>query len=133
MNLANSIFLGHINFKLNVIHNDNSYQNNHNSLYNASAKWYQYIFVSYSRKDIKEVMKRVQMINLLKYKYFQDIYYLKPGNKWKHEILKNIESSDAFFLFWSSAAKNSTWVKKEINYALTVKKEMITIHQKLYL
>jgi len=122
MNLANSIFLGHINFKLNVSHNDNSYQNNHNSLYNASAKWYQYIFVSYSRKDIKEVMKRVQMINLLKYKYFQDIYYLKPGNKWKHEILKNIESSDAFFLFWSSAAKNSTWVKKEIDYALTVKK-----------
>jgi len=121
MSIANSMFIGHINFKLNVI-NDDSYQIYHNPVYNASAKWYQYIFISYARKDIKEVMKRVQMINLLKYKYFQDIYYLQPGDKWKHEVLKNIESSDAFFLFWSSAAKNSMWVKKEINHALNVKK-----------
>jgi len=32
--------------------------------------------------------------------------------------MKKILDSDLFLLFWSTAASNSTWVKKELKFAL---------------
>lgn len=75
-------------------------------------------FVSYATKDRKEVLKRVQMLNVLKTKFFQDLLSLDPGDRWEQKLYETIRNCDLFLLFWSQAAKNSEWVIKEAEYAL---------------
>lgn len=84
-------------------------------------KRYDYAFISYASQDRSEVLKRVQMLERLHIKYFQDLLTLEPGDRWNEEIYKNIDRSDVFFLFWSSAARDSKWVMKEVRYALKKK------------
>ncbi len=50
--------------------------------------------------------------------FFQDLLTLEPGERWERQLYKQIDRSDVFFLFWSTAAKNSEWVAREIDYAL---------------
>ncbi len=83
-----------------------------------SARVYKYAFVSYATKDRKEVLKRVQMLAVLKTQFFQDILSLDPGDRWEKKLYENIDRSDLFLLFWSQAAKNSQWVIREAEYAL---------------
>jgi hypothetical protein len=68
------------------------------------------------------VLRRVQMLDLLKIDYFQDIININAGDPWSDIIYKQIDKADVFLLFWSSSAKKSDWVMKEINYALERKK-----------
>jgi hypothetical protein len=82
------------------------------------AKLYKYAFVSYASKDRDEVLKRVQMLEVLKTKFFQDILSLDPGDRWEKKLYENIDRCDLFLLFWSQAAKDSQWVLKEAEYAL---------------
>ncbi len=82
------------------------------------AKLYKYAFVSYASKDREEVLKRVQMLEVLKTKFFQDILSLDPGDRWEKKLYENIDRCDLFLLFWSQAAKDSQWVLKEAEYAL---------------
>ena len=110
--------IGHINFRIKIIES----QVEGKPVQTGDTKWYKHIFISYARKDYDKVAPRVQMISLLKNKFFQDIFHLKPGDNWEKKIYENIECSDAFFLFWSSAARKSKWVRKEIDHALKVKK-----------
>jgi hypothetical protein len=79
---------------------------------------YRYAFVSYASKDREEVLKRVQMLEVLKTKFFQDILSLEPGDRWEKKLYENIDRCDLFLLFWSQAAKDSQWVLKEAEYAL---------------
>jgi hypothetical protein len=82
------------------------------------AGQYKYAFVSYASKDRKEVLKRVQMLEVLKTKFFQDILSIDPGDRWEKKLYENIDRCDLFLLFWSEAAKESQWVLKEAEYAL---------------
>lgn len=79
---------------------------------------YRSAFVSYSSHDRSEVLKRVQMLRNIKIDVFQDVLDLKPGDAWEQELYRRIEQSDLFLLFWSSAAKESPWVAREIRHAL---------------
>jgi energy-coupling factor transporter ATP-binding protein EcfA2 len=82
------------------------------------ANSYKYAFVSYAAKDRMEVLKRVQMLEVMKTKFFQDILSLDPGDRWEKKLYENIDHCDLFLLFWSQAAKSSDWVIKEAEYAL---------------
>lgn len=64
------------------------------------------------------MLKRVQMLARLHIDYFQDILTMEPGERWETKIYKSIDQSDVFFLFWSSAARDSRWVMDEVRYAL---------------
>jgi hypothetical protein len=79
---------------------------------------YQQAFISYASKDRPEVLKRVQMLNLAKIKFFQDLLTLEAGDTWEKLLYDYIDKSDVFFLFWSKAASESEWVRKEIEYAI---------------
>ncbi len=83
-----------------------------------NAKSYKYAFVSYAAKDRDEVLKRVQMLEVVRTKFFQDILSLDPGDRWERRLYENIDQCDLFLLFWSQAAKSSAWVIKEAEYAL---------------
>jgi TIR domain len=79
---------------------------------------YRQAFISYASNDRPEVLKRVQMLNLAKIKFFQDLLTLEPGDQWEKLLYEYIDKSDVFFLFWSSAASRSEWVKREVEYAI---------------
>jgi hypothetical protein len=79
---------------------------------------YRYAFVSYASGDRQEVLKRVQMFEVVKTDYFQDLLSLDPGVRWEKELYKHIDECDLFLLFWSQAAKDSEWVIREAEYAL---------------
>jgi hypothetical protein len=82
------------------------------------AKRYERAFISYCSADRDEVLKRVQILDLCRISYFQDVLSLEPGQRWEKELYKEIDNCDVFMLFWSSAAKASEWVLKEVRYAL---------------
>jgi hypothetical protein len=79
---------------------------------------YKQAFISYASEDRPEVLRRVQMLEVAKIKYFQDLLSLMPGERWERSLYKHIDESDVVFLFWSSSAANSEWVEREIKYAI---------------
>ncbi len=79
---------------------------------------YQNSFISYAHKDQAEVLRRVQMLSILRQNYFLDLVTLRSGDHWEDKIYEHIDKSDCFILFWSTAAQGSVWVKKEIARAL---------------
>jgi hypothetical protein len=82
---------------------------------------YKQAFISYASQDRPEVLKRVQMLKMADIKFFHDLLTLEPGDQWEETIYQYIDQSDVIFLFWSSAAKQSAWVEKEVRYALSRK------------
>lgn len=82
---------------------------------------YRQAFISYASADRAEVLRRVQMLALVKLKYFQDLLDIEPGQQWEPLIYRYIDESDVFFLFWSKAARESGWVEKEVRHALSKK------------
>jgi DNA-binding NarL/FixJ family response regulator len=83
-----------------------------------AAHRYRKAFISYASPDRPEVLKRVQMLGRLGIDYFQDVLKLEPGDRWEKQLYRHIAESDLFLLFWSTAARNSEWVLKELRYAL---------------
>jgi DNA-binding NarL/FixJ family response regulator len=116
---VNSIPIGHLKFKLKIIEiNSTSYPQKDQKTHIGSLIRYKQAFISYASQDRSEVLKRVQMLNLVKLKFFQDLITLEPGDNWLSLIYEYIDKSDVFFLFWSKAASQSEWVHKEVKYAI---------------
>jgi hypothetical protein len=43
---------------------------------------------------------------------------IEPGELWERRVYAEIERRDLFLLFWSSAARESQWVRKEAAHAV---------------
>jgi Carboxypeptidase regulatory-like domain/TIR domain len=117
---ADTIPIGHFRFAFEVVEPGGSREETPD--YVGALTRYQHAFISYAHQDRAEVLKRVQMLNLLKEKFFQDFITLEPGNAWEPAIHEAIDRSDVIFLFWSKAASASTEVRKEILYAMARRK-----------
>jgi hypothetical protein len=109
------VLVGCIKFR---ILSDSSATNPQSRPLGDHARRYENAFVSYATKDRKEVLKRVQMLNVMKTKFFIDLLSLDPGDRWEKKLYETIPQCDLFLLFWSQAAKDSTWVNREVEYAL---------------
>src|SRR5262249_5880813 len=112
--------LGHVTFKLAVVEAGGQRGGEPVPVGDAAHR-YRKAFVSYASADRPEVVKRVQMLARLGIDYFQDVLSLEPGERWARELYRHIEESDLFLLFWSTAARNSEWVHKELRHALRLK------------
>jgi tetratricopeptide (TPR) repeat protein len=115
-----SVPIGHIKFKIRVT---TRAENQRDNPYlpmplGDLAHCYRKAFVSYASRDRTEVLKRVQMLRLLRIRFFQDLLHLEPGDVWEDELYRCIDESDLFLLFWSTSARQSEWVMKEVRYAL---------------
>ncbi len=88
------------------------------AVHEVNAARYRRAFVSYSSRDRAEVLKRVQAFKIAGMSVFQDVLDLDPGERWERALYREIDTCDVFLLFWSSSAADSTWVLKEIDYAL---------------
>jgi hypothetical protein len=84
----------------------------------AMARAFRYTFISYAAEDRDKVLARVQMLDQMGISYFQDLLSLDPGQRWEKELYRNIDQCDLFLLFWSTAAKGSEWVMREVDYAI---------------
>ena len=73
--------------------------------------------MSYATIDRKEVLKRVEMLQILKTQFFLDMLSLEPGERWERKLYEEIKHCDLFLLFWSQAAKDSHFVLWEAEYA----------------
>ena len=113
----NNIPIGHLKFKLSITPSAASTAKEP-QLVGDAARVYRKAFVSYSSKDRKEVLKRVQALAVTGIEVFQDVLNLEPGDRWEQELYRNIDECDLFLLFWSTAAKESKWVLQEVLYAL---------------
>ncbi len=117
----NSIPIGHLKFKFKVAGEAAASVPAPVAEPAGSLVRYRQAFISYASADRPEVLKRVQMLNLAKIKFFQDLLTLEPGDSWEKLLYDYIDKSDVFFLFWSRAASESEWVKREIEYAIKAK------------
>jgi hypothetical protein len=86
----------------------------------TDARRYERSFISYASQDRNKVLERVQVLDAAHIPYFQDLLHLDPGERWARELYRQIDRCDLFLLFWSSHAKASEWVMKEVNYAITL-------------
>ena len=112
----NNIPLGHLKFRLSITPAAPTAKEP--QPVGEAARVYKKAFVSYSSKDRKEVLKRVQGLAASGIEVFQDVLNLEPGDRWEQKLYRNIDECDLFLLFWSTAAKESKWVLKEALYAL---------------
>jgi hypothetical protein len=78
-------------------------------------------FASYATVDRDEVLRRVQGLTAAGMDVFLDVLALRAGDQWEERVLEGIRTTDVFYLFWSKAARESTWVEKEWRYALEEK------------
>jgi hypothetical protein len=108
--------VGQVSFKLRIL--DRTARASTTSAPTGQARRYQQAFISYAREDLRKVLDRVPMLTAAGITYHQDIFDLLPGDEWLPRISRWIDESDAFFLFWSTNAKNSEWVRKEWQHAL---------------
>ena len=112
-----SVPLGHVKFKVDICEPD-ALRNRDMKPERGDLHRYSRAFISYASADRKEVLKRTQMLAGVGIDFFQDLLSNEPGQRWERQVYREIDKCDVFFLFWSSAAKKSEWVLKEVQYAM---------------
>jgi len=75
-------------------------------------------FASYASPDRAEVFKRVQAIRASRVDVFADIADLRGGERWEDVLMREIDTRDVFYLFWSQQAAASQWVEREWRRAI---------------
>jgi molecular chaperone DnaK (HSP70) len=77
-------------------------------------------FASYASDDRDEVLHRIQGMQKIvpDLEVFMDVAKLRSGDDWEARLWRVIPEQDVFYLFWSRAARGSTWVEKEWRCAL---------------
>lgn len=112
----NTVPIGQILFKIRVAADEREADTKYAPT--GDARRYRLAFISYASKDRLEVLRRVQMLTAVGIRYFQDLLSLDSGDRWAEKIYEYIDQSDVLFLFWSTAARESEWVKREWQYGL---------------
>lgn len=83
-----------------------------------TAHMFSSIFASYSRHDRDVVDRCAAIYRSLGMHVYIDREALTAGQEWHPELLKLIEQSDVFQLYWSEAASNARYVRDEWQHAL---------------
>jgi hypothetical protein len=110
------LLISEVEFKVHVAADDGLRKQE--KLGRISADAYGAVFVSYSHKDSQIVDQLQKAYEALGLEYLRDVRNLRSGNKWNAELLKLIDRADLFQLCWSSAAKQSEYVRQELRHAL---------------
>lgn len=84
------------------------------------------IYCSYSQKDRPMVQRICQSLTEKGVQLFVDSKQLAGGD-YAQELTKQIESAEAILFFYSENTENSTWVKHEIEFALSKRKSIVPV------
>ena len=85
------------------------------------------IFISYSRKNFRQVFEIVKHLSREGYNVWVDKDGIESGDAFKSVIVKAIKSSRVFMFFSSREANESPWTVKEVNMAVYLKKTIIPV------
>ncbi|SPE32405.1 hypothetical protein SBA6_180016 [Candidatus Sulfopaludibacter sp. SbA6] len=88
------------------------------SMRKSSRAGYESVFVSYSHVDESIVARVGRAYKALGMQFLRDIEVLRSGEEWNGRLLELIEQADIFQLYWSDAARDSTYVEREWRHAL---------------
>lgn len=81
-----------------------------------------FLFVSYSRKDIKEVQMILEILRRNHFRFWYDMG-LKSGAEWAEELGQKIEYCSQFMVIITENSIESKYVRKEINMAVDMKSD----------
>lgn len=109
--------VGTLRFVLRVTHRD-APRASRTAMRGQKARRYARAFLSYSPEDRPAVLKRAQALRAARIGFFQELLALEPSERWHNRLKDEIDRSDVFMLFWSKAAAESEWVRREAEYAL---------------
>jgi len=85
------------------------------------------LFISYSRKDSDTARKLIQALNELNYDAWVDWKDISPAADWMDQILRGIESVDAFIFLVSPDSIISDVCKVEVSHAAKNNKRIIPV------
>jgi len=111
--------IGQVKFKVKIIKNGQVERRAPESI--GEALPFDLFFISYSSEDRNEVIKRLQVLQMMGKRFYQDLINLDPGERWERKLYHFIDQCDAVLLFWSANAKKSKWVMQECRYAIDKK------------
>jgi TIR domain len=111
---VDSVPVGDIEFKLHVTTSANV---STEEAAETHVFKYEYAFISYSRKDFRDVSIVAQTLATSQVNLLVDVTELEPGDDWAKELPALIGRADVFYLIWSENASNSEWVDKEARHA----------------
>src|SRR6266536_4929186 len=77
------------------------------------------VFLSYRSVNRGWVLNLYDVLTELGFKVFLDQYVLKPGDSLAKTLEDGLENSEAGILIWSSAAKDSEWVRNEYDVMIS--------------
>lgn len=75
-------------------------------------------FVSYSREDAKLAAKIEYELGKRDVGVSRDVAFLKPGQEWAEALQQEVAGTDCFIVLISPKAAGSTWVRREVNWAI---------------
>jgi hypothetical protein len=110
--------IGVIRFKLDVLGAEEAGKQRPSQPRGDFAFPFRKAYISCAWSDRIEVLRRVQILTPLRIEFLQEALNLEPGARWEKQLYRYIDDCDLFLLFWSSAAKRSEWVLREVRYAL---------------
>ena len=86
-----------------------------------------YIFISYAHKDAKAVLPIIHALRENGYNVWFD-EGIEAGTEWPEYLAKRIKNCAVFIAFISPDSIKSNNCRNEINFAITLKKEILTIY-----
>ncbi len=87
-----------------------------------SSTVYKKIFASYSHKDTGIIEQVAEYAKALGDEYLIDLTHLRAGERWSEGLQQLIKGSNIFQLFWSSNSMRSPFVRREWEYALSLRR-----------
>lgn len=76
-------------------------------------------FVSYSRADATLAEKIEYELGKRDVSVSRDVAFLRPGQEWAEALQQEVAGTDCFIVLISPNAVESTWVRREVNWALS--------------
>ena len=92
--------------------------------YNGSEP---YIFISYSHKNKEAVLRAIDVFNSKGYRVWYDSG-IEPASEWPEYIAERLMSSRAVLAFMSKDALESHNCRREINFAIELKKDLLVAY-----
>ena len=86
-----------------------------------------YIFVSYAHKDSSVVFRLVEQLNERGYRIWYD-EGIEPGSEWPEYIANHLLGAEMVLSVLTPSAVNSVNCRREINFALSKNKPVLTIY-----
>ena len=92
--------------------------------YNGSAP---YVFISYAHADSAKVFPIIQGLQNKGFRVWYDAG-IEAGTEWPEYIAEKMDHSSCIIAFISAASLNSQNCRREINYAIDQRKELLTVY-----